>query len=114
MIGKSAASWQQVGNGAAEAAGDEKGASGGQKRAFRTLSFCSFCFDVSSFPPCFYVIPTLSLPFLVFLLPGKADGRAARVKKEDEKMRIRKKIFAKVPVWWQEKPANRATFAAET
>ena len=34
--------------------------------------------------------------------------------KEDEKMRIRKKIFAKVPVWWQEKTANRATFAAET
>jgi len=54
------------------------------------------------------------LPFSTFLLPGKADGRAARVKKEDEKMRIRKKIFAKVPVWWQEKPANRATFAAET
>ena len=75
MIGKSAASWQQVGNGAAEAAGDEKRSSGGQKRAFRTLSFCSFCFDVSSFPPCFYVIPTLSLPFSVFsafLLPGKA------------------------------------------
>ncbi len=94
VIGKSAASWQQVGNGAAEAAGDEKRSSGGQKRAFRTLSFCSFCFDVSSFPPCFYVIPTLSLPFSVFsafLLPGKADGRAARVKKEDGKMRIRKK-----------------------
>jgi len=111
VIGKSAASWQQVGNGTAEAAGDEKRASGGQKRAFRTLSFC---FDVSSFPPCFYVDATLSLPFLVFLLPGKADGRAARVKKEDGKMRIRKKIFAKVPVWWQEKTANRATFAAET
>lgn len=77
MIGKSAASWQQVGNGAAEAAGDEKRSSGGQKRAFRTLSFCSFCFDVSSFPPCFYVIPTLSLPFSVFsafLLPGKDDA----------------------------------------
>lgn len=44
----------------------------------------SFCFDVSSFPPCFYVVPTLSLPFSVFsafLLPGKADGRAVRVKK---------------------------------
>jgi hypothetical protein len=50
------------------------------------------------------------LPFSAFLLPG----RAVRVKKEDEIMRIRKKIFAKVPVWWQEKPANRATFAAET
>ena len=25
-----------------------------------------------------------------------------------------KKIFAKVPVWWQEKPTDRATFAAET
>jgi len=98
VIGKSTASWQQVGNGAAEAAGDEKRASGGQKRAFRTLFFALLCFDVSSFPPCFYVVPTFSLPFSDFLLPGKADGRAARVKKEDEKMRIRKKIFAKVPV----------------
>ncbi|MFR3057500.1 MAG: hypothetical protein ACLTNQ_12255 [Phocaeicola coprophilus] len=54
MIGKSAASWQQVGNGAA---GDEKR---GWKNAHQ------------------------------------------------------KKIFAKVPIWWQEKTANWATFAAET
>lgn len=86
----------------------------GRKEPFGRSLFALFCFDVSSFPPCFYVDATLSLPFSTFLLPGKADGRAARVKKEDEKMRIRKKIFAKVPVWWQEKPANRATFAAET
>jgi len=42
VIGKSAASWQQVGNGTAEAAGDEKRASGGQKRVFRTLFFVFF------------------------------------------------------------------------
>lgn len=44
----------------------------------------------------------------------KGGRKGGEGEKEDEKMRIRKKIFAKVPVWWQEKPANRATFAAET
>jgi hypothetical protein len=47
VIGKSAASWQQVGNGTAEAAGDEKRASGGQKRVFRTLFFVFFALFAS-------------------------------------------------------------------
>ena len=78
---------------------------------------CSFLLRRQFLSALFLRCSYFSLPFSVFsafLLPGKADGRAVRVKKEDEKMRVRKKIFAKVPVWWQEKPANRATFAAET
>ena len=61
-----------------------------------------------------------SYSFLAFfslfsLFVARKGGRkGGEGEKEDEIMRIRKKIFAKVPVWWQEKPTNRATFAAET
>lgn len=61
-----------------------------------------------------------SYSFLAFfslfsLFVARKGGRkGGEGEKEDEIIRIRKKIFAKVPVWWQEKTANRATFAAET
>lgn len=79
------ASWQQVGNGAAEAAGDEKRVSGGQKRAFRMLFLfpCQFLFAL--FLCCSYSF----LAFFSFLLPGKmpgkVDGKAARMKKRMKK-----------------------------
>jgi len=63
VIGKSAASWQQVGNGTAEAAGDEKGASGGQKRAFRTLFFASMSVPFRLVFTLFLLFPCLFQPF---------------------------------------------------
>ena len=54
------------------------------------------------------------LAFFCLFIARKGGRKGGEGEKEDEKMRIRKKIFAKMPVWWQEKPANRATFAAET
>lgn len=53
------------------------------------------------------------LAFFILFVARKGGRKGGEGEKEDEIMRIRKN-FAKVPVWWQEKPANRATFAAET
>lgn len=54
------------------------------------------------------------LAFFSLFVARKGGRKGGEGEKEDEIIRIRKKIFAKVPVWWQEKTANRATFAAET
>ena len=54
------------------------------------------------------------LAFFSLFVARKGGRKGGEGEKEDEIIRIRKKIFAKVPVWWQEKPTNRATFAAET
>ncbi|MCS2294349.1 hypothetical protein [Bacteroides thetaiotaomicron] len=61
-----------------------------------------------------------SYSFLAFfslfrLFVARKGGRkGGEGEKRGWKNAHQKKIFAKVPVWWQEKPANRATFAAET
>ncbi|NBH87967.1 hypothetical protein D7V78_10570 [Parabacteroides distasonis] len=73
MIGKSAASWQQVGNGAAEAAGDEKRASGGQKRAFRTLFLLRRQFLSALFLRCFYFFLAFFSLFSLFV--ARKGGR---------------------------------------
>ena len=61
-----------------------------------------------------------SYSFLAFfslfsLFVARKGGRkGGEGEKRGWKNAHQKKIFAKVPVWWQEKTANRATFAAET
>jgi hypothetical protein len=54
------------------------------------------------------------LAFFSLFVARKGGRKGGEGEKRGWKNAHQKKIFAKVPVWWQEKPANRATFAAET
>ena len=54
------------------------------------------------------------LAFFSLFVARKGGLKGGEGEKRGWKNAHQKKIFAKVPVWWQEKTANRATFAAET
>ncbi|MFS2579805.1 hypothetical protein AAH103_07320 [Phocaeicola vulgatus] len=75
---------------------------------------CSFLLRRQFLSALFLRCSYFFLAFFCLFIARKGGRKGGEGEKEDEKMRIRKKIFAKMPVWWQEKPANRATFAAET
>lgn len=75
---------------------------------------CSFLLRCQFLSALFLRCSYFFLAFFSLFIARKGGRKGGEGEKEDEKMRIRKKNFAKVPVWWQEKPANRATFAAET
>lgn len=75
---------------------------------------CSFLLRLQFLSALFLCYSYSFLAFFILFVARKGGRKGGEGEKRGWKNVHQKKIFAKVPVWWQEKTANRATFAAET